>query len=364
MSVPIKPNTIFVSIASYRDDVCNSTLHSLFTMAENPTNVFVGICQQNKQDEDKDCLDSFYNNSNVRIIRLSHLEAKGPTWARYLCSTLWNGEQYYLQIDSHTSFVKNWDTKCINMINKLKEKGFSKPILSHYPRIIEEYEAYNENNDDKYMVPRMCKSFFNDRDMLSFEGAKGLHTGNDFYETPYIAGGFFFCDSSFLNDVPFDPHLPYLFIGEEISHSIRFWTAGWNIFTPSENIVFHEYTRAEKPKIWTDRPNYSDADAFEKVKQLIGLESSHNVSEHVKLNIEQYGLGKVRTLEQYFEFAGIDKKNKKVLKDFCEPNNTPQTSPSIEQFGNIGNFANRNFSTKELFLIFYLLFCIYILFLQ
>lgn len=368
MTIPIKQNAIFVSIASYRDDVCNSTLHSLFTNAEHPQNVYVGICQQNKPDEDKDCLESFYDHPNVRIIRLNHYEAKGPTWARYLCSTLWNGEQYFLQVDSHTSFVKNWDTKCIDMINRLKKMGYNKPVLSHYPRIIEEYDSYKDDSDDKYIVPRMCKSFFNERDMISFEGARGMHTQNELYETPYIAGGFFFCEYTFLNEVPFDPHLPYLFVGEEISHSIRFWTSGWNIFTPSENVVFHEYTRAEKPKIWTDRPTYSDMDAFEKVKQIIGLQSDYNVPEHVKLNIEKYGLGTERKLQEYFDFAGINVNDKKVYKNFCEPNNmevqTTTPESSVEHFGNMSSgstIISRSHLHTLIFL--YLLFCIYILFL-
>lgn len=363
MSVPIKSNTIFVSIASYRDDICNKTLHSLFSMAAHPDKVFVGLCQQNNPDEDSDCAESFFNNPNVRVIRLNHYEAKGPTWARYLCSTLWNGEQYFLQVDSHTSFIKDWDIKCIDMINRLKQQGFNKPILTHYPRIIEEYDTYDPNGEQKFNVPRMCRSFFNERDMISFEGSKVIYTNNEFYETPYLAGGFFFCESTFLKDVPFDPHLPYLFVGEEISHSIRLWTSGWNFFTPTENIVFHEYTRAEKPKFWTDRPTYSDRDAFEKVKQIIGLESSHQIPDYVKLNMDKYGLGKERTLQQYLDFAGIDIKNKKVNKDFCEPNNTPQTTPIIEQFSNIGQVVNRDLSIKDLFILFYILFCLYILFL-
>ena len=300
MTIPIKLNTIFVSIASYRDDVCNSTLRSLFLNAKNPNNIYVGICQQNNADEDNDCLESYYDHPNVRIIRLNHYEAKGPTWARYLCSTLWNGEQYYLQVDSHTSFVKDWDLKCINMINRLKQKGYSKPLLSHYPRSVEEYEHYNNDDDNRYNVPRICKSFFNERHMISFEGAEMINTNDDFYETPYIAAGFMFCESSFLKDVPFDPHLPYLFVGEEISTSIRFWTSGWNIFTPSENIVFHEYTRPNKPKIWTDKPSYSDVDAFEKIKELIGLDTSHDIAPNVKVNMDKYGLGNVRTLQEYF----------------------------------------------------------------
>ena len=45
-------NTIFVSIASYRDDVCPTTLKSLYEMANKPENIFVGICQQNKESSD------------------------------------------------------------------------------------------------------------------------------------------------------------------------------------------------------------------------------------------------------------------------------------------------------------------------
>ena len=134
MSVkPGKEKTIFVSIASYRDDVCIDTLQSLFDNANNPSKIFVGICQQNKKDEDKDCEISNYN-CNVRTITLPHYESKGPTWARYLCSTLWNGEEYFLQIDSHTKFVKDWDIKCIKMVNDIVESGRSfKPIISSYP---------------------------------------------------------------------------------------------------------------------------------------------------------------------------------------------------------------------------------------
>ena len=113
----VKKDTIFVSIASYRDSVCNNTVKSMLEAADNKNRVFVGICQQNK-DEDEDCLLSFEESPNLKIIRIKHTEAKGPTYARYLCSTLWDGEEYYFQIDSHTKFVKSWDTKLINMIKK------------------------------------------------------------------------------------------------------------------------------------------------------------------------------------------------------------------------------------------------------
>lgn len=317
-----KPGAIFVSIASYRDEVCITTLESLYTTANNPEKIYVGICQQNKDDEDTDCVAKGYeDHPNVRIIRIPYFEAKGPTHARYLCSTLWNGEEYFLQIDSHTKFVKGWDTLCIGMLIDIKNKGLSKkPVISHYPKEITTYDGYTD--DIKKIVPRMCKSFFNDRGMISFMGSEELNTNNIPYMTPYVAGGMFFCESYFLKELPFDPNLPFLFVGEEILHSIRFYTHGWDIFTPTENVVFHEYTRAEKPKIWTDNPHYIDTPAFEKVKHYLKLmDHDKDVEGYLKFNLDKYGLGKSRTLEDYFKFAGIDVENKKVYKNFCKENN-------------------------------------------
>ena len=160
----LKQNCIFVSVASYRDKACNDTIKGLFDNADNPKNVYVGICQQNNEDEDQDCKTGYEDNPNVKIIIIPHYEAKGPTYARWLCSTLADGEEYFLQIDSHTKFVKGWDTKCINMIKDLKEMGVEKPVISHYPREYNDLEKMSDK--DKTVVPRICRSFFNNIDMI------------------------------------------------------------------------------------------------------------------------------------------------------------------------------------------------------
>ena len=58
---------------------------------------------------------------------------------------------------------------------------------------------------------------------------------------PYVAAGFFAAPSDFLRDLPFDPFLPWVFMGEEIMLSSRFFTNGYDIFAPRENILAHEY---------------------------------------------------------------------------------------------------------------------------
>ncbi len=316
MVLSIKQDKIFVSVASYRDQVCTNTLTELYKQAEFPENVFVGICQQNKNDDSECIPEDFQYKNNVRIIRIPEHEARGPTFARYLCSTLWYGEQYYMQIDSHSKFTKNWDTKCINMIKEIKSLNLSqKPVISAYPTSIDDYRE----DDNSNQVPTMCRAYFTDRNMISLQGAEHQkHT--DYYETPYLASGFFFCESIFLYELPYDPYLDYIFIGEEIEHAIRFYTNGYNIYTPNKNIIYHEYTRADKPKIWTDQ-KYKDDEAFEKIKMIIGLEAdTSKVSDKLKDSIKLYGLGNKRTLQDYYKFAGIDIKNKIVYKDFCKEN--------------------------------------------
>lgn len=311
--------SIFVSIASYRDDVCTQTIQSLYENADKPENVFVGICQQNKE-EDADCIlnTEFENNPNIRIMRLPHSEAKGPTYARYLCSTLWKGEDYFFQVDSHSTFVESWDTKCIDMIKDIKEQGLShKPILSHYPL---EDKDYKDRKRNRTQVPRICKSYFNDRGIINLHAAEIIDTKDDFYKVPYVSGGMLFGPSSMLVEVPYDPNLPYLFTGEEILHSIRLYTAGYDIFTPKENIIFHEYVRDDKPKFWNDL-KYDDTEAVNKLKYLLGLAQLNTLSDAMKVDLDKYGFQTTRSLQNFLDWTKIDMDKKQVGSNFCSVNN-------------------------------------------
>ena len=64
-----------------------------------------------------------------------------------------------------------------------------------------------------------------------------------------VAAGFFFAPAGFLKEVPFDPFLPWIFMGEEISMSARMWTSGYDIFSPTINVLNHYYVRRHYPKV-------------------------------------------------------------------------------------------------------------------
>ena len=70
---------------------------------------------------------------------------------------------------------------------------------------------------------------------------------------PFTAAGYFVAHSDFLHEVPFDPFLPWIFMGEEIIMSTRLWTSGYDIFSPTRSVVGHMYVRRHKPKVRLNR---------------------------------------------------------------------------------------------------------------
>ena len=70
----------------------------------------------------------------VREIRIPWQEATGPCKARHLAQQLWNGEEYFLQIDSHMRFVPGWDIKLKKMLRQAELMSLhGKAVVSSYP---------------------------------------------------------------------------------------------------------------------------------------------------------------------------------------------------------------------------------------
>lgn len=299
--------TIFLSVAAFRDAECLATVQDAFAKATRPDRVFVGICQQNKE-IGEDCvqgLDAKYA-KQIRSIDLKHTEAKGPTWARYLCSTLYNNEDYFLQIDSHTSFVDGWDDK---LITDLKKCPSAKSILTHYPHAHDANSSTMQNQ-----LPVMCRSRWTDDGLPTFEAVMQPIKDSALRRVPFVAGGMVFAPGSLIRQVPFDDGLDFLFAGEEILLSARFFTHGWDVFTPSQNVVKHHYERKNSPKFWTDISGYRNKQlvSVERVKRLLGLLLP-------PIMHDRYGMGSVRSLQEFWDFSGLDpeKKSSKSGELFC-----------------------------------------------
>lgn len=79
-----------------------------------------------ESEEGKDLCDK----GHVRALHIDEPESLGPYAARYFASKLWYGEQWFMQIDAHMTFLQDWDAISVEMLNKAPSQ---KPVLSHYP---------------------------------------------------------------------------------------------------------------------------------------------------------------------------------------------------------------------------------------
>jgi hypothetical protein len=132
---------IFISIASYRDPELLPTLRSLIANAKKPENLVFSIAWQHSPEDIWDNLDEFKDDSRFNVINIEFKESKGACWARSRIQSNYNNEEYYLQLDSHHRFIKDWDIECIKMIEQLQKAGYEKPLLTAY------IPSYNPEND-------------------------------------------------------------------------------------------------------------------------------------------------------------------------------------------------------------------------
>ncbi len=124
MSTPVSEASIFVSIASYRDQFLPFTVESALSTAAHPARLTFGVCWQADEEES---LDKWLDDPRFRIRKYPYQASLGYGWARAEVQKLYAGEEYHLLIDSHTWFAKGWDD---NLIRQLESKPGKKPLLT------------------------------------------------------------------------------------------------------------------------------------------------------------------------------------------------------------------------------------------
>ena len=311
--------TIFMSIASYRDPELLPTLRDAIANAKNAKRLKFGICWQK---DDTESLEEFTDDPRFKIIKVPFAESKGTCWARSMIQDLYDGETYYMQLDSHHRFTKDWDDILIKMFKSLKKKGHKKPLLTAY------LPGFFPNNDPAGRVNE-CWSLEFDRYMPEGPIFIKPHTIPNWSElkspiqSRFLSAHFIFTLGQWAKEVKYDPH--YYFHGEEPSLAARSFTYGYDLFHPHKVVIWHEYTRSGKTKQWDDDKEWSkkNSTSYSRYRELHGM---GNPLEGSLTDLEKYGFGDVRTLEEYEHYAGVKFSTKQVHRHTAEyhPLPTPQ----------------------------------------
>src|SRR5271165_7151910 len=293
-------STIFVQIATYRDAELLPTLRDCIAKAAHPENLRFGICWQHDKTES---LGKFIANPRFRVISIPYQDSKGVCWARNAIQSLYAGETYTLQLDSHHRFVSGWDSKksVLTSYAPHYDPRKAKPPKSEPWKI-----AFDKFTPDGRLLTR--PSFIqNHRDMARPIPAR------------FYSAHFAFTVGAFCEEVKHAPSL--YFLGEEITITVRAFTHGYDLYHPHEVIVWHEYTRDYRRKHWDDHsagndPWYvRDAAAGDRIASLLGQQPH-------RLDLGEFGLGNSRSLSDYERYAGINFKLR-LVQDYTREDQPP-----------------------------------------
>lgn len=315
---------IFVSVASYRDLECKPTIQNLAEMADNPENLHIVVCQQNDI-LDEDCV-SWCTFSQHKVCkqtvveRLSHKDARGPTYARWRIQQYWSGEEFFLQIDSHIRLVKHWDTLLISQLDICPTR---KAVLTNYPCEYEISSGKNNPESEKWALNNRKSGLY----IKKFDSKDGFTRINSDYTkdvsgTPWLsthwAAGFSFSRGEFIKEVPYDLYTPFLFFGEELDITIRGYTHGWNFYGPTITLGFHNYKRDHRKTFW-ENPDQRGCEVLSRFRiyTRLGMVSKEDlppdIQDLILIETEKYPIGNERSIKEYENFAKIILKEEKRL---------------------------------------------------
>ena len=99
---PISEQTIFISIASYCDPLLQFTINGALATATCPANLRFGIVDQSPFVARLP--EAELPRAQISYVHIDPRDARGPCWARSIAMTLYDGEDWFFQIDSHMLF--------------------------------------------------------------------------------------------------------------------------------------------------------------------------------------------------------------------------------------------------------------------
>ena len=280
--------SIFIQIASFNDEELLKTINDAINKSSglNLINFGVHECYIESKTE--------INLPNVKAIYSKAPENIGVGVSRYLANQLYSGEDYYLQIDAHSRFSKNWDQELIENVDKYSDLGM-KCVLTLYPpgfHYVDGEEVYDKNiNISTVAIKKHAEKI---PESLIFD----LHSNPDASTvcSQMVSAAFIFGPGE-ISNVKQNPAV--FFWGEETLKAASLFTNGFNIMSPDKAVVFHLYgSNSNRKPVWTYYPELCDQkEEFSKVAIKLILSEKR---------IGPRELGSERTLDDFGRYIGVD----------------------------------------------------------
>ena len=305
MQYGAKMSSIFVQIASYHDYELPRTIMDAMdkSSGENQINFGVSHC--------------YSISNNIELPDFNNVKYKiscapdniGLGVGRSIAHDFYNGEDYYFQIDSHSRFDQDWDSKLISYVKKYQDMGFKKPLITTYPKVY----FYENERIKKMDVGFVNKMSFSDADglfketLIPHQYAEANTDNNVFAKS--ISGGSIFTVGDFIK-----PNPDIAFYGEEVFIAARAYTNGFDLLLPDKPFMYHLYYKYDdligsmRRQVWFDFPK--EFTAIDKISKQIIFDTfkENKVGEGL--------LGEERSLRDFEIHTGLDFTNG-IINENC-----------------------------------------------
>lgn len=299
--------SIFISIVSYRDTELLPTIKSILENAENPEDIHFGVVSQDLENNHPNL--SFIK--NLSYLKMDFRKARGVGYARKIAMQMYQGQNFYLQLDSHMRAGSGWDTKLLEMYEVcISAEESNKIVLSQFPAPYEVHTDgsifYPKNHEELWDIPTWSK--VHNRDHGAWSASRQvIEDLSKPHPSHTVLAGYLFAPGFFIEEIPYDERIS--FMGEELCLAMRAYTRGWKIYAPNEMLFWHFYKRKHSPKVW------DQIDDMKRPLKWIQMEmDSKKVQKDILLGKERgiYGIENYEKYLEYQELIGIN------FKDFYE----------------------------------------------
>jgi len=285
--------SIFVQITSYHDFELEKTILDAINKSSGINQINFGIHSIFY----KDNLIGIPSLPNIKSVISRAPENIGMGRGRALAHQFYSGEDYYLQIDSHSRFDKNWDSYLINLVDHYKSIGIKKPLITNYPKL---YWYEGDKETVRPIEDPVTHFYWKDRQRFKATRTpmQGTYCPADFpTRSISVSGGSIFVEGKFM-----EPNELIFADGEEILMAARAYTMGYDLVVPTKQFMYHLYWENDKDnkrrQVYPDFPELSASLNQTSMDEIVNILTNGLVGD--------FRLGNERTLKEYGEYCGLD----------------------------------------------------------
>ena len=318
--------SIYVSIPSMKDEEYFHTLKSCYENRSGEYEIHIGsaynVLFNNKKVID-DVKSKIPDIPNLQVKFINSSKNRGVGYGRLESASFYNNEDYFMQCDSHTLFLKDWDKILVNSLNESKiYLDLEKVIITGYAagyEFIQKNERLPLDNStpmypyfisdstpgnplsiwtDKSKIYKACidlPKWYTPRDRSEYDFVK-----NKYELCTKINANFLFSDREFaLNYKKLFPW-EFIFFEEEIVMTIESFKMGYvPVFPNFETNICHCYVDNFN-EFYSEREQLQFDDEF---------------LSKIKYNIRNYYKENKNMVEKYFNYVKIDLSTKMALEE-------------------------------------------------